>query len=289
MTHLIPKLSKKIKRMLNWRTSNKNECILRSPNLKEEALKEEALAKNSLDYRLYHQVSASEYRDISGCRILVVGCGYGYDCQYFVDQGASYVIGLDISEAIGQASQNPSVSYVRASAEAIPIEDNFFDLVFSYATLEHVPDIRSAFREMVRVSAPKGFIYSAAAPLWCCRSGPHWGSAFDDNPWPHLRLSVEEVIALGEQYLLAGSTNPYHQPEQIRYLLTQPIFNRRRAHEYIDSCAVIPDIKIHANFIDFEKNDGRYSHIIADLVNKGYSTFDLFGMTHMFIAEKVRV
>lgn len=248
----------------------------------------QALSNSPPDYRLYHQINANKYKDITGCRVLVVGCGLGDDCQYFAEKGASLVVGLDIHEEIGKNYQHPDVSYIRASVEAIPIEDNYFDLVFSYATLEHVPNIRSAFREMVRVTSPGGFIYSAAAPLWCCRSGPHWGSAFDDEPWPHLRMSVDEVVDLGQKYLLAGSNDPYHQPEQIRYLLTRPmLFNRRRAHEYVDACAILPNIKIHANFIDLEKNDGEYSDIIADLVNRGYTVFDLFGMTHMFIAEKI--
>jgi ubiquinone/menaquinone biosynthesis C-methylase UbiE len=39
----------------------------------------------------------------------------------------------------------------------MPVKSGAFDLVFNYATLEHVPGIRQAFREMVRATALSGF------------------------------------------------------------------------------------------------------------------------------------
>jgi ubiquinone/menaquinone biosynthesis C-methylase UbiE len=50
------------------------------------------------------------------------------------------------------------VSYMQTSVEDMPLDSNSFSLVFAYATLEHVPDIRRAFREMARVAAPGGYI-----------------------------------------------------------------------------------------------------------------------------------
>ena len=35
--------------------------------------------------------------DLQGCRMLDLGCGYGWHCRYAVDQGASAVVGIDIS------------------------------------------------------------------------------------------------------------------------------------------------------------------------------------------------
>ena len=76
---------------------------------------------------------------------------------------------------IGVNLVHPKVSYIRASAEMMPLPDDEFDLVYTFTTLEHIPDIASALREMVRVCRPGGGLYSVALPLWNCRSGPHWG------------------------------------------------------------------------------------------------------------------
>lgn len=247
-----------------------------------------AVAASPPDYKRYHQAHAAALRDITGRRVLVVGCNRGIDCAYFMEVGAASCVGLDVMDEIGIEYEAAAVTYIKASAEAMPLEDKRFDLVFAYATLEHVPDIRSAFAEMVRVLAPGGFVYSAAAPLWHVRSGPHWGSAFDDDPWPHLRMSADEVAALGEARIRAGSTDPYHAPDRIRQHLTDPLlFNRRRPHEYVDACAVLDGIKIHRNAIDFEEQAGAPAPLVRDLVARGYTAFDLFGMTHMFVAERL--
>jgi SAM-dependent methyltransferase len=74
------------------------------------------------------------------------------------------------------------VSYLRSSAERIAVRDNTYDLVYSYATMEHVPDIEAAFREFVRVTQPGGIIYSLAAPLWNSRFGRHKGGIFASFP-----------------------------------------------------------------------------------------------------------
>lgn len=250
----------------------------------------DALARQPPDYKSYHQARAANLGNLAGKSVLVVGCNRGEDCKYFVDIGARSVVGVDIMDEIGCNFTHEAVSYLRASAEDIPVEDGSFDLVFAYATLEHVPDIRRAFRDMVRVAAPGGFIYSAAAPLWCARSGPHWGSAFDHVPWPHLRMSVEDVVALGQEAQKAGSTDPYYAPDRIRQHLTDPhLFNRRRAHEYVDACLSVGGYRIIRNDIEFEAQTPIEPLVLEVLLERGYTAFDLFGLTHMFVAAKLPV
>jgi SAM-dependent methyltransferase len=247
-----------------------------------------AVATQPPDYKRYHQARAASFGCLTEKSVLVVGCNRGEDCEYFVDAGARSVVGVDVMEDVGRNLTHRAVSYIRASAEEMPVAGGSFDLVFAYATLEHVPDIRRAFRELARVAAPGGFIYSAAAPLWCARSGPHWGGAFDHAPWPHLRMSVEEVVALGGEARTTGSSNPYHSPDIIRHHLTDTrLFNRRRAHEYVDACLAVDGIRIIRNDVEFEAQTSIEPHVIEALFEKGYTAFDLFGLTHMFVAAKL--
>jgi SAM-dependent methyltransferase len=262
-----------------------------TPVLTWEGLRDREAAQAVLasppDYKCYHQAQAARWRDFTGGAVLVVGCNRGEDCAYFVERGAGRVVGVDVMDEIGRNYDDPRVTYVKASAESLPLDGGQFDLVFAYATLEHVPDIRAAFAEMARAAAPGGIVYSAAAPLWCTRAGPHWGAAFDHDPWPHLRLEVEEVVALGATARASGRASDYCDAARLREFLTDPLlFNRRRAHEYLDACVILEDVEILRNEIQMEDQRGFDPAMVRALIAKGYTTFDLFGLTHILIGRR---
>jgi SAM-dependent methyltransferase len=49
-------------------------------------------------------------------------------------------------------------------AEALPFENNSFDVVFGHAVLHHIPDLPQAFREFRRVLKPGGLIAFCGEP-----------------------------------------------------------------------------------------------------------------------------
>ncbi|GGJ27869.1 hypothetical protein [Neoroseomonas lacus] len=150
-----------------------------------------------------------------------------------------------------------------------------------------MPDIAAALREMARVATSGGIVYSAAAPMWCARSGPHWGGAFDHDPWPHLRLDADGVVALAREAEVTGRTSDYYDTGRLRQFMTDPLlFNRRRPHEYLDACATLDDIDILRNEIQIEAQAGYDPAMLRALVAQGYTTLDLFGLTHPFIARR---
>jgi SAM-dependent methyltransferase len=51
-----------------------------------------------------------------------------------------------------------------ADAERVPYEDNTFDLVVGHAVLHHIPDVRAAFAEVLRVLKPGGRFVFAGEP-----------------------------------------------------------------------------------------------------------------------------
>ncbi len=88
---------------------------------------------------------------------LDVGCALGYFCSYarpFVHRSA----GVDISSyAIARArEQFPDIDFRRARAEQLPFAAGTFDIVTSFDTLEHLPDVSGAVAELHRVLRPKG-------------------------------------------------------------------------------------------------------------------------------------
>ncbi|MDR0835033.1 MAG: methyltransferase domain-containing protein, partial [Tannerella sp.] len=78
-------------------------------------------------------------------RTLDAACGTGFGTQILSDV-ASTVIGIDISdEAIEYAKQhyqnNSNISFQVASIQNLPFEDNSFDVIVSFETIEHVDEI----------------------------------------------------------------------------------------------------------------------------------------------------
>lgn len=233
------------------------------------------------NYKAYHAHTAASHLDIRGKSILVVGCNRGEDCEVFVDLGARSVCGLDVMDEVGANYQNPKVRYLLASAEDIPAETASFDMVFAYATLEHVPNIDPAFKQMARVCAPGGIVYSAAAPLWNSRQGPHWGDAFNAFPWPHLRLSPAEIHALNLK-----RESPF-SAAQIDYWLDDRNFNKRFAREYLAAGWSIPGVEIISNELQQQSPDGVPDDVFSELAAKGYSRMELLALTHILLARKL--
>lgn len=95
--------------------------------------------------------------------VLDAACGEGYGSM-LLSQKALKVIGLDIDEkTIARANDSydkPNLSFVVGSIEKLPFDDDTFDAIISYETIEHVDDImqRSFLREIHRVLKPAGWL-----------------------------------------------------------------------------------------------------------------------------------
>jgi SAM-dependent methyltransferase len=254
-----------------------------SDKWKQDRLDAAHIAANgpAVDYKLYHANIAASHINVINKRVLVVGCNRGEDCKIFIDLGAHFVTGLDVMDEIGENFAHPRVRYTAASAEEMPFDDDVFDLVFAYATLEHVPNISSAFKEMARVCLPNGIIYSAAAPLWNSRQGPHWGNGFADMPWLHLRKTPAEIQ---EHNIRLGSAIA---PEQISYWLDDRFFNKRWAREYLAAGWSVPRVEILSNELQLESESVLSSEIFEELAEKGYSKMELLALTHVFTARRL--
>lgn len=86
--------------------------------------------------------------------IVDVGCGTGistgyYDCQ----------IGIDPSkELLKIASEKyPKINFICATAENIPLENNFCDFVVSFTAAQNFSDFKNAITEINRITK-KGFL-----------------------------------------------------------------------------------------------------------------------------------
>jgi SAM-dependent methyltransferase len=88
-------------------------------------------------------------------RVLENGCGIGMYVQRLSAHGGQ-VIGLEYDLERAQQARQVSASITNAAGEALPYENDSFDLILSHEVLEHVQDDRQAVQEMVRVLRPGG-------------------------------------------------------------------------------------------------------------------------------------
>jgi 2-polyprenyl-3-methyl-5-hydroxy-6-metoxy-1,4-benzoquinol methylase len=89
-------------------------------------------------------------------RILDAGCGEGYLTRALAARGA-HVVGVDACQGLIDAAgdvppgESGSVSFTRASVDALPLEDDAFDLVVCNHLFSHLSDPSPAIREFGRV------------------------------------------------------------------------------------------------------------------------------------------
>jgi SAM-dependent methyltransferase len=240
-----------------------------------------------MDYNLLHATTANNYLDVSEKKVLVVGCNTGKDCSYFAEFGAAEVFGIDVIDQIGLHFQHEHVQYIQMSVENMTFADNTFDLVYCFATMEHVGNIICAYSEMLRVTKLGGFIYCVAAPLWNSRQGHHKDYIFDIDkyPWIHLRFTRDAIKQMCKTGEIAYPDSVSDINHEIDYMLNSKYFNFQPAASYLQVCNHLSHAKIIRNDLDFEDEKYLSDELYAELSDR-YSRSELLALTHTFVAEK---
>ena len=109
-----------------------------------------------------HQLIELMPEQLDGLKVLDIGCGTGYFSELLADKGA-IVTSADLSEKMLQqakerCSEKVSV-YQIADAEALPFDDNSFDMVFSSLALQWCRDLSVPLKELQRVTKQGGAVY----------------------------------------------------------------------------------------------------------------------------------
>lgn len=110
--------------------------------------------------------------DFKGKEVLEIGLGEGSESEQIIRRGGNWS-GLDLTpESVSRVRTRllvrglPYRALKEGSALEIPFPENSFDIVFSHGVLHHVPEIRTAQREIHRVLRPEGELIVMLYAKW---------------------------------------------------------------------------------------------------------------------------
>lgn len=123
------------------------------------------------------------FPDFKSKDVLDLGCGYGWHCQYAVEQGATSVIGVDISEKMLQVARNKTdekIQYLHLPIEDVNFENSTFDVVISSLTLHYIQSFEPIVKKVFSLLRTGGdFVFSVEHPVFTSCDRQDW--IYDDN------------------------------------------------------------------------------------------------------------
>ena len=145
----------------------------------------------------------------NGKRVLDLGCGFGWHCQWAAAGGASQVLGIDISEKmIARARQLNAyadrVSYRVAALEDYEYPAAAYDIVLSSLAFHYIPSFGEICSRIAATLKDGGvFIFSVEHPVFTAYGSQDWfyGEENTRMHWPVDRYFSDgrrDAVFLGE-------------------------------------------------------------------------------------------
>ena len=167
----------------------------------------------------WHQLKPL-FPELSGKKVLDLGCGYGWHCGYAWKQGASLVLGIDESERmIGEAKKrNPGegITYRVCGMEEYEYPEKTYDLVVSNLALHYVEDLEDIYRKVFRTLKKGGiFLFNIEHPVFTAGVKEDW--IYDAKGAP-LYWPVDDYFYPGERvtsFLRQEVSKQHHTLSQI--------------------------------------------------------------------------
>ena len=88
--------------------------------------------------------------DLTGMRVLMLGCGTGEEAKLLEQAGAAELVGVDLSEnSIRIAEETyPKYEFVVGDMHKLPFDNDSFDFVYSSLTVHYSSDPGSVYAEI---------------------------------------------------------------------------------------------------------------------------------------------
>jgi ubiquinone/menaquinone biosynthesis C-methylase UbiE len=143
--------------------------------------------------------------DVSGKKLLEIGCGSGQSLQYLGERNASELWGIDISEnQIEKTRKHLEASGLSAKLICSPMEEpcgipeDYFDFVYSIYAIGWTTDLEGTFRRIASYLKKNGvFIFSWSHPIHKCVAVENemlvFKKCYFDESWYSVTLDEGEL------------------------------------------------------------------------------------------------
>jgi SAM-dependent methyltransferase len=123
--------------------------------------------------------------DLSGLRVLYLGCGFGWFCRWARQNGAADVAGFDVSRNMlvraSSETNDDKIRYSRADLERLKLPRASFDLVYSSLAFHYLKNMERLMSQIYRSLVPGGsLVFSVEHPIYTAPSNPGWSR----KTWP---------------------------------------------------------------------------------------------------------
>lgn len=195
----------------------------------------------------------------AGKDVLEIGCSDGLVCDILSACGARRVRGIDVMKTTGRGFRSDNIEYLVMDGARTDFADESFDIVYSIATMEHVPDPAAVLAEILRVTRRGGYAYIQAGPLYHSPFGHHMFAYFANYPWIHLLNSTDEIIDLAKHDGVASRIErdlACPAEDYIRGMLTREHVNGLFLEEYgLEKFKARPDVEVLKFNVSYEGED----------------------------------
>ena len=146
-----------------------------------------------------------------GKRVLDLGCGFGWHCQFAIENGAKSVVGVDISEKMLNEARDKTkskhIQYICMPIEDINFPVDSFEVVISSLAFHYVQSFEDILRKISECLSKGGdLIFSVEHPIFTSYGIQDWYYDNQGNPlhWPvdnYFTEGVRKANFLGEEVI----------------------------------------------------------------------------------------
>ncbi len=153
--------------------------------------------------------------DFKGKRMLDLGCGYGWHSIYAMENGASSVVGIDISQNMLKVAKEKThfseVEYICGAIEDMDFKEESFDMVLSSLAFHYIKDYKELIEKINKVLKPNGIlIFTVEHPVFTAYGTQDW---YYDNNKEILHFPVDNYYYEGKRIanFLGEDVVKYHR------------------------------------------------------------------------------
>ena len=184
----------------------------------------------------------NKYVPIKNSRILILGCGTGWDIGTWLYFKPREIIGIDlynfsgcwqkIRKYVSENNLDTKIDFYQADiAELSKFGFEEFNIISSDAVFEHCKDLKLVMNVLYGLIGLNGIVYASYGPLWYCWGGDHFsGRGGLENGYSHLILDSESY----KDYYVKYLREPEYELQNGGRFIELDLFSKLSGAEYIN-------------------------------------------------------